>query len=445
MYRPSKFGAAYRRGKSKNGRNTVPLTVTHLAFTVSDGAGIAALRQFAALDDAGIRGRFLTAIPVPGCDPAQFATITPHPASILQRVLRRCGIASSAEERMQQAATQARNNSGGGEEIEMFSTPFSRYSPETHPWFGAADIVHLHWVAGFIDWPWFFSRVRKPIVWTLHDQQPYLGGFHYGRDRDIAPQLRPLEDRCLAIKRAAATSRVGPIVLVGNSRWNTAEAKRSEVFPANVRYATVYYPLDCSVYSPREKDIAKHALGLAPESFVVGFASTSLDNPRKGLSTFIDAVNRLPSSDGKKVQLLSFGRDPEPVARQAVNLPWSHLGFLQADPVKALAYSAMDVFVIPSLAEAFGQTAIEALACGTAVIGANVGGIPEAMPAAFHSWLFNSGDVADLRNRLQFAIDHAQERSEYAKTGRAHVVAQHSRSIAAGAYAQIYRELLQSP
>ena len=42
-------------------------------------------------------------------------------------------------------------------------------------------------------------------------------------------------------------------------------------------------------------------------------------------------------------------------------MPWLHLGHVESDAVKAAAYSAMDLFVVPSLAEAFGQTAIEAL------------------------------------------------------------------------------------
>lgn len=440
-----KSGPASPPGRSRIALNAVALTVTNLAFTVADGAGIAALRQFAALDDAGIRGRFLTAVPTLGSDPARFATVPPQCDPILRRVLRRCGFPAGPGERMQQAAARAQENSGSGENIEMFSPPLSRYAPEAHPWLSAADIVHLHWVAGFIDWPRFFAGVRKPMVWTLHDQQPYLGGLHYARDRAIAPGMRALDDACLAIKRAAVKTLDAPLVLVGNSHWNTAEAKRSAVFPVQARFTTIYYPLDCAVYCPRDKDVAKRALGLAPDSFVVGFASTSLDNPRKGLSTFIEAVSGLPASDGTKFQLLSFGRDPETAVRQAVHLPWCHLGFLQADAARVLAYSAMDVFVIPSRAEAFGQTAIEALACGTAVIGANIGGIPEAIPSPFHSWLFDAGNGADLQARLRFAFDHPQERSDFAASGRAHVMAQHSPTTVANAYTQIYRDLLQSP
>jgi hypothetical protein len=42
-----------------------------------------------------------------------------------------------------------------------------------------ADIINLHWVANFIDFQSFFRYNDKPIVWTLHDANPFTGGCHY--------------------------------------------------------------------------------------------------------------------------------------------------------------------------------------------------------------------------------------------------------------------------
>lgn len=39
-----------------------------------------------------------------------------------------------------------------------------------------ADVLNLHWVAGFVDYRKFFTgRVRQPVVWTLHDMNPFTG------------------------------------------------------------------------------------------------------------------------------------------------------------------------------------------------------------------------------------------------------------------------------
>ena len=51
---------------------------------------------------------------------------------------------------------------------------------EDHPIVRSADIINLHWVAGFIDYATFFKRLSgKRIFWTVHDMNPFLGGFHY--------------------------------------------------------------------------------------------------------------------------------------------------------------------------------------------------------------------------------------------------------------------------
>src|SRR6516165_2198072 len=44
-----------------------------------------------------------------------------------------------------------------------------------------ADLYNLHWVAGFVDHRAFFNRVSRgmPVVWTLHDVNPFTGGCHY--------------------------------------------------------------------------------------------------------------------------------------------------------------------------------------------------------------------------------------------------------------------------
>jgi hypothetical protein len=38
-----------------------------------------------------------------------------------------------------------------------------------------ADIIHLHWIADWLDYTTFFGAVKKPIVWTFHDENPFRG------------------------------------------------------------------------------------------------------------------------------------------------------------------------------------------------------------------------------------------------------------------------------
>jgi len=337
---------------------------------------------------------------------------------------------------------------GAAGPARSFSLPYARTHPEDADWTRNAAIVHLHWVSGFIDYPRFFPRVHAPMVWTLHDQQPYLGGFHYALDRDTQTNFDTLEAECLALKRATLVHLRNPLLIIGNSDWNTTAARASGFFPKDTRFETVYYPLSLHDYAPREKAAAKVALGVDPRACVVGFACTGLQNTRKGLADLLAALRIIEGVPGHQpVTLLSFGRAPTATLRATLKSRWQHLGFLDADTVKCSAYSAMDCFVIPSHAEAFGQTAIEALASGTCAPGAAVGGIPETMPSTSHEHtLFKPGDPADLSARLQLLLGSPELRTALAARGLEHVRKQHdSVAVAAQLTCSCYRHSPRSP
>jgi hypothetical protein len=72
-----------------------------------------------------------------------------------------------------------------------------------------AEIINLHWVPGFVDNHLFFTPKRTdcPVVWTLHDMNPFTGGCHFdqecGRFRtrcSACPLLGSTEEEDLAAR-----------------------------------------------------------------------------------------------------------------------------------------------------------------------------------------------------------------------------------------------------
>lgn len=67
----------------------------------------------------------------------------------------------------------------------IFSSPVTHYTNiADHPWVQEADIIHLHYIGEFVDYKSFFKKVKKPFVWTMHDQNPGLGGLDFQKWKD---------------------------------------------------------------------------------------------------------------------------------------------------------------------------------------------------------------------------------------------------------------------
>ncbi len=127
---------------------------------------------------------------------------------------------------------------------------------------------------------------------------------------------------------------------------------------------------------------------------------------RKNVGTLIDAWPRLPAATARDVKLVLAGDHPAALEQQLIRR-WEGHG-LRRDALVLLntvddetlvrLYRGAAALVQPSLMEGFGLTALEALACGTAVVASNGGAIPEVVGE--ERLLFDPRSPADLADRL---------------------------------------------
>ncbi|MFH1662241.1 MAG: glycosyltransferase family 4 protein, partial [Candidatus Falkowbacteria bacterium] len=74
-------------------------------------------------------------------------------------------------------------------------------------------------------------------------------------------------------------------------------------------------------------------------------------------------------------------------------------------------------YVMPSLREGFGITFLEAMSCGTPVIGGNVGGTKELIKNGENGFLVNPGDYKDLANKIFVLLDDDVVRKKFISNG----------------------------
>ena len=122
----------------------------------------------------------------------------------------------------------------------------------------------------------------------------------------------------------------------------------------------------------------------------------------------------------------------------------TNFGRVENDDLQALLYRAADVFVIPSLEEAFGQTALEAVACGTVVAGFDVGGIPDTVQNGLNGVLVPRGDVNALAGAISQLLEDRPLRMRWQLSCEDWVGNRFSYSANATAYVALYESLLNS-
>lgn len=376
------------------------MNVLHITYMDSHGAGLAVLRIHHALQAAGVNSRILVAEKQSGLDDVSLVEggviNTTHLSSngairLVQRILRRAGILQTEKERLERKAGKINSD------LQLtYTSPLSSFDVAEHPWIGWADIIHLHWVANFVNYPTFFKKVSKPVVWTFHDENPGLGGFHYRRDKErYYDDFRQIEDRYLRIKsEALAGKNIHLVALSREMKQYAQSAQLLNSFPVTV----INNSVDTEIFVPGDKNALRKSLGIPPENRVLAFCCVQLRDPRKGLKELQAAVKELPHKD---MTILCIGDasgfEPDP------DLHFVLAGAIRNERLLAALLSVSDLFVMPSYQEAFAQTPLEAMACGVPVVAFPCSGTAELINAK-NGIRCDSFTIDSLRKGLMEAL-----------------------------------------
>ncbi len=288
--------------------------------------------------------------------------------------------------------------------LEMFSFPNSDFDITQSEIYKKADIINLHWVANFLNYETFFETNKKPVVWTLHDMNPLTGGEHYLEvnldcDEFGFPIVRKVSDEELKVSKRnielkkKAIANFNNLTIVAPSEWLAAEARKSEVF----KYKKVYcipYGIDSEVFAPRDKNYSREILNIPKDKKVILFVADSMDNKRKGFIYLKKAFEQLENSN---LVLCAIGNKSSDL-KSMENI--YELGQIFDERLMSIAYSAADVFVIPSLMDNLPNTVLESLMCGTPVIGFPVGGIPDMIQDGVNGFITKEISVDSLAETI---------------------------------------------
>ena len=248
---------------------------------------------------------------------------------------------------------------------QCFTSPYSVIDVSKHPLVKAADVIHLHWINRMIDYPSFFKKVKKPIIWTLHDENLFLGAAHYAKDCDLAGDLE-IEYSKTKKKIFSEISQMG-IVFLSKMMYDQYHTHKI----LNGRKTTIINnAVDYTAYKPIPKNTARIKYGIDDNALVFVFVAASIDDPRKGLNILVSTLEKMNISNAI---ILAVGNNIRGFEHSIVK----SIGAITDSDKMSMAYSCADYFIMPSLQEAFAQTPLEAMACGIPAIVFPVSGTEE--------------------------------------------------------------------
>ncbi len=314
----------------------------------------------------------------------------------------------------------------------FFTSPVTAYTNIVkHPLVKEADIVHLHWISDFVDFSSFFKKVDKPIVWTAHDENPGLGGFHYVLQKETASKdFLSLDKEYEKIKRKAVNGNNQPHLIAISEKMQSFF--KDNIILKDCPVTLIHNGVDGDSFVKKDKMSCREKLHLPINRKIFLFSSYMIEDKRKGLSLLIDALSSFNNDSFLLVCLGKFDKIP---SISSIEIRCE--GLIHGCDRLSMYYSAADYFILPSYQEAFAQTPLEAMSCGTPVVAFPCSGIPELINNQ-NGVICDDFTVESLIRGVKAALKKTYNRDSI----RQYVLSNFSYDIIVQKYIKLYNDIL---
>lgn len=324
-------------------------------------------------------------------------------------------------------------------------------------YFKRADVIHLHLIHNYTNFSILtlpmLSR-QKPVVWTIHDPWAITGGCEHSFECDR--WLTGCAPRCPHPRRRSLFQHYMPylhwrikkwvyqradMTLIVASQWMQARIERSPLL-CHLPCHRIPFGIDQEVFKPRSKIECRKKLGIASDHKVIAFRDVGLESKWskiKGMPWLLEALKiyepqeptcLLIFEDGKGFKILS------PKYRVIT------LGWVDSEDL-AVALSAADVFLMPSIQETFGLMAVEAMACGTPVIVFDRTALPDVIRAPLGGLAVPTMDSVALAGAIKRLLEDDDLRSELSVKARQIAECEYAFPLYIQRHIHLYKEVIE--
>ncbi|HEY2807070.1 MAG TPA: N-acetyl-alpha-D-glucosaminyl L-malate synthase BshA [Gemmatimonadales bacterium] len=268
------------------------------------------------------------------------------------------------------------------------------------------DLIHAHYaiphaISGWMAKQLLAEERSLPIVTTLHGTDITL----VGQDPSYFTITK------FSIEKSDAVTAVSAYLKDETLKAFGCNSCGIEVVPNFVNLREFHGPRErCPLFPPGDK-VLMHISNMRPV---------------KRLLDVVGIFDLVRKEIPARLVLAGDGPDRDAAEREVERLGLKdRVRFIGKVEDVAYVLRWADLFLLPTVSESFGLAALEALATGVPVIGANVGGLPEVVEHEVSGFLGGAGDVdAMARGAIELLSDARREAARDAAVKRAAVFAE---------------------
>lgn len=201
--------------------------------------------------------------------------------------------------------------------------------------------------------------------------------------------------------------------------------------------------IDTDVYKPLDAQQCRSLLGIPFAKKVLMFMSKSLHSSVKGGQLLSKILKTIPRALKAEMVLILVGNQGQMLAN-SLDIPAMDFGYVGSDRLKAICYSASDLFVHPTRAEAFGLVLLESMACGTPMVSFGVGGVTDLVRPGITGYLAEPDDTEDLVCGIVQLLEDDHLRKRMRTQCRTIAAQEYPIELQAERYVDLYNKVLSN-
>ncbi len=288
------------------------------------------------------------------------------------------------------------------------------------------DYIFAGWTAGFLNSTdiLLLQQFSKAKVFTVTvDMNHFTGGCHYAWDCN--GYVNGCTDNCPAIlnpyfKDLAQTNfefklknaQIGKFEIIAGSAWTLKQAEQSKIYKNQEKIININSLIDTNIMRPLGKKEAKDFFNLDLEKFYILMGCQNGNELRKGFDYLLESLkilyNQLEIDTRNKINVILVSNKPI-LAQDQIPFNTTNLEYIKDYNKLSLLYQAVDVFVNSSIEDSGPMMVSEALACGTPVVGFDMGVVSNMVITGYNGYKAVLKDSQDLAKGINEIFNLTQE------------------------------------